>query len=296
MEKSVSVSLKRKIQDILSLAKPRLSLLVLCTTAGGVALAPGTLSSTAIVSVVFFTFLLVAAANGLNCCAEVSLDALMERTRNRPLPAGRLSQRVALGFGWTTAIVAFLGLMVGSNLVTALLGALAFISYVFIYTPLKTRTPAALVVGAVPGALPPLMGWTAVTGQIEFGGCVLFVLLFFWQIPHFLAISLYLAEDYARAGFRVFSVVHGVRVTKVLIVASTILLAVAAWSLAPLHMASKAYGYIAIVMGCGMFLWSLRGLCETNDRHWAREMFVVSIVFMTVIVGAMLVLGKSGVV
>ena len=126
----------------------------------------------------------------------------MARTRNRPLPSGRMEPGVALWFGLSLAAVSLPALALGANLLTAFLGLVAFLSYVLVYTPLKSRTSAAMLVGAVPGALPPLMGWTAVTGQVDAGGFVLFSILFLWQIPHFLAIALFRKEEYAAAGLK----------------------------------------------------------------------------------------------
>jgi heme o synthase len=283
-------------KDLWSLTKPRLAFLVLLTTAGGIGLAPVKMPLGQAISVVFFTFMMVGAANCLNCYIERRYDALMKRTCNRPLPQGRLPAKLALFLGWGSALIATVGLTWFGNVITAVLGVFACLSYALIYTPMKRKTAAALWVGAVPGALPPLMGWTAATGKIELGGLVLFGVLFLWQIPHFLAISLYLAEDYARGGFRVFSLVHGRKKTIWLIVLSTLCLVLAALSLVPLRLAPPAYGVIALLAGLIMWGWSLRGFWYGAEPDWARRMFMVSIFFMTALVGAILVFRGNGLV
>ena len=128
---------------------------------------------------------------------ERDQDRLMERTRARPLPEGRLSPEAALVFGTALACAALPLLFLAGNALTGILAGVAFFSYVAIYTPMKRQSPAALFVGAIPGAIPPLMGWTAATGRLDAPGLVLFAILFLWQIPHFLAIAIFRAEDYA---------------------------------------------------------------------------------------------------
>src|SRR5439155_3385439 len=142
------------------------------------------------------TALVVGAANALNCYLERESDALMRRTRDRPLPAGRVEPWVALALGVGVASTSIPLLGWATNALTALLALVALVTYVGVYTPMKQRSGLALFVGAVPGAIPPLMGWTAVTGRLETGGLALFAILFCWQLPHFLAISIYLADDY----------------------------------------------------------------------------------------------------
>src|SRR5512138_1146982 len=201
------------VKDLFLLAKPRLSSLVIVTTGGGMALAPGQIGLGRGLAVLLGTAAVVGAANALNCFIERDIDGRMRRTRDRPLPAGRVEPFTALALRVLVA-----------NPLTALLAFAALVTYVAVYTPMKQRSTLALFVGAVPGAIPPLMGWTAVTGRLDAGGVALFALLFFWQLPHFLAISIYLAEDYARGGLKVFALVHGEPVTRAFIALSTVLL------------------------------------------------------------------------
>src|SRR5262245_42474538 len=197
--------------DLVALAKPRITALVITTTAGGLWLAPVKVGMGVAGLTILGTSLIVAGANALNMYIEREIDGRMERTKDRPLPAGRLAPRIALWFGVVLSVAAVPILAIGVNATTALLAVLANLSYVLAYTPLKQRSHWALLVGAVPGAMPPLLGWTAATGTIGAGGLVLFGILFLWQVPHFLAISIFRKEEYARAGLKVMPNTLGIR-------------------------------------------------------------------------------------
>jgi len=201
--------------DLLSLVKPRLSSLVLCTLAGGMWLAPGELSVARWVGTLLGTAGTVGAANAMNCWLERDRDRFMARTRLRPLPSGRMESGVALAFGILLAVFSLPLLAMASNGLTGWLGFLALVSYVAAYTPLKPKSPMAMLVGAIPGSLPPLMGWTAVTGRIGVGGLLLFGILFAWQMPHFLAIALFRKEEYRNAGYMALPLVSGDAATRI---------------------------------------------------------------------------------
>ena len=203
-----------RLKDLISLVKPTILLLSVIMGGMGMAIAPETVE----VEVIFFTLLgiglLVGAANTLNMVLEKGVDPMMARTRNRPVAAGRLSPAAAGVYGLLLG-VSGLGLLDAfANSLTSWLGLASLIAYVLIYTPLKQQTPLALIIGAFPGAAPPLMGWTAATGNIAAPGLVLFGIVLLWQIPHFLAISLYRKEDYIRAGIRSVPNVRGDRAAK----------------------------------------------------------------------------------
>jgi protoheme IX farnesyltransferase len=185
---------------------------VLFTAGVGVWLAPERPGAAATILFLLGTALLVAAANTLNCWWERDTDARMVRTRQRTLPAGRLDARIALAAGLVEGCVAVALIAAVTSPLTAALGAAALAIYVLLYTPLKRKCWWSVLVGAVPGATPPLMGWTAATGQLSAPGWFLFAILFFWQLPHFVAISLYLKDDYDRGGLRVLPLVHGDRI------------------------------------------------------------------------------------
>ena len=202
------------LRDIVSLTKPRLSGLVIFTAGGGLVLAPGSMPLWRAIGTLLATSLVVGSANSFNCYLERDLDQHMERTRSRPLPSGRLDPSVALWVGAILGLIALPALAYFSNLLTAGLGLLGLLSYVFAYTPMKQKSAMALWVGAVPGAIPPLMGWTAVRGRIELAGLVLAAVLFCWQIPHFIAVGIARREDYARAGHKILPLVATDKQTK----------------------------------------------------------------------------------
>jgi protoheme IX farnesyltransferase len=278
-------------KDLLLLAKPRLSGLVVLTTAGGVALAPGRIGVARAVVTIVGTAAVVGAANALNCWLERDVDARMRRTRDRPLPAGRLEPFVAFALGIAVPIFALPILALVASPLTALLAFLALVIYVAVYTPMKRRSTLALFVGAVPGAIPPLMGWTAVTGRLDAGGLALFALLFAWQLPHFLAISIYLAEDYARGGLQVFALVHGERATRGWIAASSVVLLAASLALVPLGVAGVIYGAVAAVAGAALVAGALSGLGGSGGR-WARNLFLGTLLHLTVLFTALLALPR----
>jgi protoheme IX farnesyltransferase len=276
-----------RARDLLLLAKPRLSGLVIVTSAGGLALAPGEIGRARAILALLGTAAVVGAANALNCYAERDIDGRMRRTRDRPLPAGRVEPFVALALGLMVPAFALPVLALVANPLTALLAFVALVTYVLVYTPMKQRSTLALFVGAVPGAIPPLMGWTAVTGRVDPGGLALFGLLFAWQLPHFLAVSLYLREDYARGGLKVFSIVHGERRTRAAIAASTLLLVPVSLLLVPLGVAGPAYGAVALALGVGLAALALAGLGREGGG-WARTFFLATLVYLTVLFGALL--------
>lgn len=274
--------------DLMSLTKPRLSSLVLATTAGGMWLAPGQLSLSRMLVTMLATAGTVGAANALNCFLERHSDRFMARTQNRPLPSGRMEPPVALWFGLSLAAVCLPALALGANLLTAVLGLVALVSYVLLYTPLKPRTSTAMLVGAVPGALPPLMGWTAVTGQLDVGGYVLFAILFLWQIPHFVAIALFRKEEYAAAGLKSVPIERGDDASRLQIV--LYLVALVPMTLLPyqLHIAGGWYLACALVLGLG-FLWlGAVGHFRRLGRAWARQTFFFSLLYLAGLFAALM--------
>jgi protoheme IX farnesyltransferase len=204
----VAVALNRsQLSDFVELTKPRIVVLVMATAAAGFWMAaPPLFGSLTLFHVLLGTVFVAAGTNALNQIWERDVDALMRRTRLRPMPAGRLSVAAASVFAWVCGLggVIYLGAFV--NTLTASLAAATLVSYVFLYTPLKRRTTLATLIGAVPGALPIVGGWTAATGSVGPEMWVLFWILFLWQMPHFLALGWMYRDDYARAGLRVVSV------------------------------------------------------------------------------------------
>ena len=276
-------------RDLVLLSKPRLSGLVVLTCAGGLALAPGEIGVARAILSVLGTAAVVGAANALNSFVERDVDGLMRRTRDRPLPAGRVEPMVALALGVAVPVFAIPVLALVANPLTALLAFVALVTYVLVYTPMKRRSTLALFVGAIPGAIPPLMGWTAVTGRLDPGGVALFALLFAWQLPHFLAISLYLAEDYARGGLVVFSLVHGERTTRAWIAATSVALFPVPLVLAALGVATPAAAGVAAALGAGLAAYALAGVGKTGGR-WARSFFLATLAYLPLAFAALLAL------
>ncbi len=278
------------LREVVLLAKPRLSGLVIFTTTGGLLLAPGSIPVARAILAVLSTAAVVGAANSLNCYFERETDALMRRTRDRPLPAGRLDPIVALALGILVPAFALPVLALTAGKLTALLALVALVSYVAVYTPLKRRSSLALFVGAVPGAIPPLMGWTTVTGRLDAGGLALFALLFAWQLPHFLAISLYLKEDYARGGMKVFSLVHGDLMTRRWIAGTSLLLLPASLLPVLLDLADWRYGGVAVAASVAFIGIALTGLSRRGESvRWARRVFLATLLYLTLLMVALMV-------
>ncbi len=286
-----------RVADFIALAKPRITFMVIVTTAGGLWLAHRVAASSGLAPVSLLTVictllgtvLIVSGANALNMYMERDIDRHMARTKNRPLPAGRMPARAALWFGVITSCVSVPILAIGVNALTALLAVLANVSYVLAYTPLKQRSHHALLVGAVPGAIPPLLGWTAGTGRIGAAGLVLFSVLFLWQVPHFLAITLFRKGEYARAGLIVMPNVTGEEVVRHSIVRYTLALIGASLLLYPLGVAHRAYMVVALLVGALFLGYGLLGLREAAPGpKWARRLFFVSMIYLVGLFAALM--------
>lgn len=278
------------VRDLVALTKPRITMLVLMTGAAGMWLAPGNTDPAKLVRALIGTALIVGSANALNMWWERESDAHMARTRNRPLPAGRMAPDVALTFGIALALVSAPMLFV-VNVATGLLGLVALLSYVAVYTPLKRHTHLALLVGAVPGAIPPLLGWTTVTGTIGLGGVLLFAVLFLWQIPHFAAISIFRANDYARAGLQVVSVQRGERAARHTVAFWTVLLVATSLLFVPFGLAGRVYLLVATLLGAGFLAMALRGVrggAKLDVARWAKRVFAYSIPYLSLLLLALL--------
>jgi protoheme IX farnesyltransferase len=273
------------LRDFLALTKPRITALVLLTEEAGACLAPGHASlRTRILSLVG-TALIVGSANALNMWWERDVDALMARTRNRPLPGGRLSPDIALAFGLALAALSA-PMLFFVNRTAGLLGLVALTSYVLVYTPLKRHTYLAVLVGAVPGAIPPLLGWSTVTGGVGLGGGLLFLFLFLWQVPHFAAITIFRADDYAQAGLQVVSVQQGEPAARHMIALWTVLLVASSFAFVPFGLAGRVYEAVAFAFGAVFLALAFRGSMgarQANVKRWARYVFAFSIPYLVVL-------------
>jgi heme o synthase len=285
-----AVSLRSRAVDFYELTKPRMNFLVVLTTMiGFLTAAGGTVPWFALLHALLGTAMCAAGASVLNQFAEREYDRLMPRTRNRPLPAGRLAPVEALVWGLGLCIGGVLYLAVAVNTLTAGLGLLTILLYVLLYTPLKRYTTLNTVIGAVPGAIPPVMGWTAAAGALSPEALVLFAILFFWQMPHFLAIAILYRDDYARGGFRMLPVVDaGLHCTGRQIVLYA--LAMVPVSLLPvlLGMAGAIYATAAVLLGLAFLSFAV-SCALTGSRADARWLFVSSILYLPALLGMMMV-------
>jgi protoheme IX farnesyltransferase len=270
------------------LVKARLTTLVLMTTAVGFYIGErGAMDFILFFNALAATALVASGASALNQLLEREYDAKMRRTQNRPLPSGRLQPTTVMIFGGVSSVAGLVYLAFAVNLLTSVLGAVTLVSYLFIYTPLKRMTWANTLVGAVPGALPPLMGWTAARNELNGEGWALFAILFFWQLPHFFAIAWMYRDEYAKAGFKMLPNVDadGRRTAEQSISNTLALLAV---SMCPFvfKMAGTIYLTGAIILGAG-FLFCAIQFSRQLTLSRARQLFLASIIYLPLLLALM---------
>jgi len=290
-----SVGALRRAADYWELAKPRIVLMVLITAFVGFYLGSTSVPNyLRLLQMLFGTALTAGGTLALNQYIERDTDALMERTRRRPLPDGRIQPRDALWFGIVIALAGLIYLALAVNFVSALVTAFitllsalvtAFItlSYLVLYTPMKPRSSLCMLVGAVPGALPPVIGWAAARGSVDLSAWVLFAIMFLWQVPHTLAIARLYCEDYAKAGIQFLPVIEpdGESTNRQIVSHSAALLAV---SLLPtlLGSAGPIYFAVAFVLGSGFLTYGIR-LVLQSTRQRARQLLFASLIYLPVL-------------
>jgi heme o synthase len=267
--------------DYLELTKPRITLLVLATTLVGFYLGTeGKLQVLPLLHALVGTGLVAAAASALNMWLERDLDSLMKRTVGRPLPAGRLQPGEVLAFSLVIAAAGLVYLLLFANVLASALAAITLLSYLFVYTPLKTRTWLCTLIGAVPGAVPPMIGWAAAAGELPYGAWILFAIVFFWQMPHFYAIAWMHREDYRRAGFPMLPIIDrdGKRTSRQV---SLYLSALILVTLLPsaIGLAGSAYLIGALALGL-IFLASGLYFARMRDRISALRLFIISVCYL----------------
>ena len=290
---SVAIERESRSSDFAELVKARLTLLVLMTTAVGFYLGTrGPVGYVALFHAVFGTALAAAGASALNQWWEWRTDALMDRTKARPIPAGRMRPVSALFLGTLLSIAGVIYLLFACNQISAVLAAATVIIYVFAYTPLKRVSTTNTLVGAIPGALPPMIGWAAASGRVDAGAWGLFTILFLWQLPHFFAIAWMYREDYARAGFQMVSkgddtgtrsASQSVLFCMMLLLVGGIptFLGVVSWTYLPIELALNAF-----------FIYAAMRFLRTQLAVDARKLFLASIIYLPLLLVA-LVLTKS---
>jgi protoheme IX farnesyltransferase len=283
---------RQRLADYVALTKPRVIAMVLVTTLVGYYLGTPALSSVLpVLDTLAATALAAAGTLALNQYMERDVDARMERTRRRPLPEGRLLAVEALGFGMALLVVGLAWLWWSVGPLAAGVTAVIAATYLLAYTPLKRVTSLCSVVGAIPGALPPVAGWAAARGTLGVEAWVLFAIMFLWQIPHSLAIGRMYRDDYARAGIKVLPVVDpdGAS-TGTHVVSNTLALLPVALLPTLIGLAGPVYFLVALVLGLG-FLWSAIGLARTRSVADARRLLFASLVYLPVLL-AVLALDK----
>jgi protoheme IX farnesyltransferase len=277
-----------RYSDYLELTKPRVTLLVVLTTLVGFYLgARGEVNMILLLQALIGTALVAGGTSALNQYLERDIDAKMQRTRNRPLPTGRLSPRQALIFSSSIAFIGLLYLAFAVNLLTAALAAATLISYAFMYTPLKQKTSLSTLVGAVPGALPPVGGWTAARNDLSIEALVLFAILFLWQLPHVLAISWLYSEDYKRGGFPLLPILdpQGKSTSRQIVTNCLALLPV---SLLPtiIGLAGPVYFVGALALGLAFLGFGILVAIE-KDNLSARRLMLASLAYLPALLGLM---------
>ncbi|MCB1024231.1 MAG: heme o synthase [Acidobacteria bacterium] len=279
---------RERLFAFLELTKPRIAFMLVLTSAAGFYLGGGQNFNLILFinSMVSITLLAFGVAT-LNQYIERDIDPLMKRTESRPIPTGKVSPNEALVFGIALCVIAEVYLYAATNALTAFLGLIVIIGYVFLYTPLKTRTTASTAIGAIPGAMPPLMGWTAASGEITLGAWFLFSLLFLWQFPHFLAIAWMYKEEYRKAGIKMLPVIEeDGKITAQQIVIFTIFLVPV--SLAPFFLGISGVYYLsgAVILGIWFLAVSIQ-TARTKTVKKARSLLLTSVLYLPVLFALM---------
>jgi protoheme IX farnesyltransferase len=277
------------VKDYIALTKPRITWLILMSTGVGYFFgARGGWHWLTLLHTIIGTGLIASGTAALNQWYERAADAKMKRTQARPLPSGRLSASNALIFAILISVAGFIELFVAVNALTGWLGLFTLLSYLFIYTPLKQRSPHSTTIGAIPGAMPPLIGYAAASGTLTWDAWILFAILFFWQFPHFYAIAWMYREDYERAGIRMLPVVEpdGESTARRILLYSLILIPI---SMIPKFLAMTGNLYLVGALALGLFfLYAGVRVSFDRTRQQARRVLLASVVYLPILYGLML--------
>ena len=281
LAESKQLSVGEKLAAYYELTKPRIAFLLVLTSAAGFYLGSnGGFDAVRFANAMISIALLAFGVSTLNQYLERHIDPLMERTAKRPLPTQRLAPIEALIFGILLCVAAEVYLFVAINTLTGVLGLIVIVGYVLLYTPLKTRTSASTAIGAIPGAMPPLMGWTAAANDITLGAWAMFVTQFLWQFPHFLAIAWMYREQYAKAGILMLPVVEpSGRITGRQIVLFTMMLVPVSFAPFFLGFAGIIYLIAASILG-SVFLWSSISAARSKTNESARRLLYASVIYL----------------
>lgn len=277
------------IQDYVALTKPRITFFCLIMTICGVFLVQDRVPILTLVMILIGTGLSVGSANAFNMIYERNVDKLMMRTRFRPLPAGRIKVFPAIFFAFILSVLSIFVLWYFANFLTAISALFAILFYAFVYTPLKMKTPLALVIGAIPGAMAPLLGFTAIQNKLTLEALAVFGILFAWQMPHFIAIAMYAQHDYQRAGFKIVSIVRGPKITRIQAFLWSIVLFVVSLLIVPLHLVGKIYFVCALTLNLWFLVLSAQGVYEIYSKtspstSWPKKFFLASLIYLPLLV------------
>jgi protoheme IX farnesyltransferase len=288
IQQAKAVNLRERVAAYFELTKPRIAFMLVLTAAAGFYLGSDAAFDWRVFlnSMVGITLLAFGVAS-LNQFLERNIDGLMQRTAKRPLPAGKLSGAEALAFGALLCLISEVYLAFLVNPLTALLGVVVIVGYVLLYTPLKTRTTASTAIGALPGAMPPLMGWTSAANEITLGAWVIFAMLFLWQFPHFLAIAWMYREEYAKAGILMLPVVEpdGKITARQIVIFTALLFPV---SLMPFFIGIAGWIYLVGAALLGLwFLYSSIIAAREKTVPQARKLLLVSVLYLPLIYALM---------
>jgi protoheme IX farnesyltransferase len=287
--REVAAEAPSRLADFYELTKPRMNFLVVITTMVGFYMAsPGQIDWLRLLHTILGTVMCAASAAVLNQLIEKDHDAKMPRTKNRPLPTGRILPREAAVYGLTFGFFGVVYLALAVNMLTSLLGLATMLIYLLAYTPLKRITSLNTIVGAVPGAIPPLMGFTAVNNALSAEAIAVFGILFFWQLPHFLAIAILYRRDYEAGGFKMLPCVdHEQRLTNLMILLYTVALLPVSLLPTMLGMSGIAYFTAAVLLGLAFFSFGIT-CATTRQRVDARKLFFASIIYLPLLLAAMM--------
>ena len=276
------------MRDFLELTKPRITLMILiCTGVGYYFGSANSLHIATLFHALLGTALMASGTAALNQWYEADSDAKMRRTNKRPIPAGRIKHVVALVFGVGLSILGFAELWFGTNPFAAALGLFTLVTYIGLYTPLKRRSAICTTVGAVPGAMPPLIGYAAASGHLDAAALTLFLILFVWQFPHFYAIAWMYREDYARGGIRMLPVTQpdGESTARRIVACSLLLIPI---SLVPRWLGMTGSVYVAVAVAAGvMFLYFGLRLGRERSSMRARRVLLASVLYLPVLLAVM---------
>jgi protoheme IX farnesyltransferase len=281
---SPSLDTTQVLQEYVKLTKPRIALLIVISTAVGYCYGVGSnFNFLAFCNALLGTTLLAAGAATLNQWMERGWDAQMKRTKTRPIPAGTIKPQHALLFGAVVSVLGVAELWMFCNVLTAALGLLTSVGYLFVYTPLKRKHPICTTIGAIPGAMPPLIGFAAASSRLGLDACVLFSILFLWQFPHFHAIAWMYREDYERAGVKMLAVARPFGIGLTIEILSALLLLIPV-TLAPtiLHMTGQVYFVAALVLDLAFLYFGFQ-LARQRTRKRARGLLLASVLYIPVL-------------